>query len=247
MNQKTCWIVAGPNGAGKSTLARKYLPSWCAAYINADNIVRENGLDGATPEGLIKSGRLFHERLDSVIASGESFAIETTLSGRTHLKTIKRLKTEGWRVELHYIYIPNLEFSAERVRVRVLDGGHDVPIEDIRRRYARSITNVNAYSELCDYTACYDNSNAMPGFVFIRHGNAAPFVVDERIYNIVVNGAGVDQKNGVDVAAESALVVFQGAVRENLEWKSKIDGNVVIADDYHQPVVKKAKEVLSAL
>ena len=244
---KTCWIVAGPNGAGKSTLAKKYLPYNCADYVNADNIARERGLDGSTPNGFVAAGRVVHEKLNALIDGGRSFAIETTLSGRFYLGIIRRLRQKGWRVELHYIYIPSREFSAKRVEYRVLNGGHDVPENDIRRRYARSVANVREYSALCNYTACYDNSNALPRFVFIKHEGSDPWVVDSDIYNIVMNGGRLGTAADKETQDRMALGKFENAVIEELKQKSKDGQSVVIADSEKQPIVRPASEVLKEI
>ena len=68
-------------------------------------------------------------------------------------------------------YIPNADFSALRVRQRVLEGGHDIPPEDIVRRYPRSIRNLFAYAEVWDKTMCFDNTgNRIVSIFEKRHG-----------------------------------------------------------------------------
>ena len=67
-------------------------------------------------------------------------------------------RRSGWMVTLFYLYIPDAEFSAQRVRHRVLEGGHDIPAEDIVRRYPRSIRNLFDFAEVCDHTICFDNT-----------------------------------------------------------------------------------------
>ena len=96
--------------------------------------------------------------LKQKIAQRSDFAFETTLSGRAYLPQIAVWRKSGWRVVLFYLYIPNAEFSAMRVRQRVLQGGHDIPSEDIARRYPRSIQNLFDYAEVCDHTLCLDNT-----------------------------------------------------------------------------------------
>ena len=157
--QPHCYVVAGPNGAGKTTFALKYLPRIvsCRDFINADEIAK--GLSPLDYEaGLLRASKIFLETLNRKIEDRNDFAFETTLSGRTYLPRIVEWRKSGWIVTLFYLYIPDAEFSAQRVRHRVLEGGHDIPAEDIVRRYPRSIRNLFDYAEVCDHTRCVDNS-----------------------------------------------------------------------------------------
>jgi len=157
--QPHCYIVAGPNGAGKTTFALKYLPMIvsCHDFINADEIAK--GLSPLNFEaGMLKAGKIFLETLKQKIASRKDFAFETTLSGRSYLQRIVEWRKSGWIVSLFYLYIPNAEFSALRVQQRVLQGGHNIPQNDIFRRFPRSIQNLFEYAEVCDHTLCLDNS-----------------------------------------------------------------------------------------
>ena len=159
--QPRCYIVAGPNGAGKTTFALTYLPLMvsCRDFINADEIAR--GLSPLDFEaGLPKAGKIFLETLDLKIRAKRDFAFETTLSGRTYLARIGEWRKSGWKVILFYLYIPSVEFSEMRVKQRVLQGGHDIPGEDIRRRYPRSARNLFDYAEVCDETFCFDNTGS---------------------------------------------------------------------------------------
>lgn len=157
--QPQCYIVAGPNGAGKTTFALKYLPliASCHDFINADEIAR-----GLSPldfgAGLLQASKIFLNTLEQKNSRRKDFAFETTLSGRGYLPKIMNWRKSGWRVVLFYLYVPNAEFSALRVQQRVIQGGHDIPSEDIIRRYPRSIRNLFDYAEICDHTFCLDNT-----------------------------------------------------------------------------------------
>lgn len=164
----TCWIIAGPNGAGKTTLALQYLPAVdCQHFINADLIAA--GLSPLAPEtGLMAASRLFLREIENRIRAKEDFAFETTLAGRSYLKLIRRLKSEGWRVELIYLALPNAEMSRLRVAERVAHGGHNIPLSDIERRFPRSLRNLlNDFSYASDRTQCF--MTAIPNSKF-DHG-----------------------------------------------------------------------------
>jgi len=168
--QPRCYVIAGPNGAGKTTFALKYLPliASCYDFINADEIAR--GLSPLNFEaGLLRAGKIFLETLEQKIAERKDFAFETTLSGRTYLPRIVEWRKAGWNVTLLYLYIPNAAFSAQRVHQRVLKGGHDIPPEDIVRRYPRSIRNLFVYADVCDKTMCFDNTGNQIIPIFEKH------------------------------------------------------------------------------
>ena len=181
-----CYVIAGPNGAGKTTFALKYLPliASCYDFINADEIAK--GLSPLNYEaGLLKAGKIFLDILKQKIRQRRDFAFETTLSGRTYLPRIVEWRKAGWFVTLFYLYIPNAEFSAQRVHERVSAGGHDIPPEDIVRRYPRSIRNLFAYADVCDKTMCFDNTGKQIIPIFEKHYGQSLVIQDkERFSNI---------------------------------------------------------------
>ncbi|MBQ7403874.1 MAG: zeta toxin family protein [Lentisphaeria bacterium] len=156
--QPTCYIVAGPNGAGKTTFALQYLPKIvsCNNFINADEIAK-----GVSPldfeAGLLQASKIFLKTLNQKIQNKETFAFETTLSGKSYLSQIPKWQQAGWKVVLIYLYIPSAEFSSCRVRQRFEQGGHNVPEDAIIRRYPRSIKNLFLYAAVCDQTLCFNN------------------------------------------------------------------------------------------
>lgn len=141
-NSPTCWIIAGPNGAGKTTFALEFLPrASCMHFINADLIAA--GLAPLAPEReLLAASRLVLRELETRITARDSFAFETTLAGRTHLRLVERLRQQSWRVELIYLALPSPEMSALRVAERVAHGGHNIPQPDIQRRFPRSLRHL---------------------------------------------------------------------------------------------------------
>ena len=164
----TCWIIAGPNGAGKTTFAMEYLPKVAAYphFINADLIAA--GLSPFSPEReLIAACRIFLQEIDERIRDREDFAFETTLSGRTYLRLIKRLRAEKWQIELIYLALPSIEMSKLRVAERVAHGGHNIPARDIERRFPRSLHNLlNEFSHRVDRCICFMNDGTKPILVF---------------------------------------------------------------------------------
>jgi predicted ABC-type ATPase len=157
-------IIAGPNGAGKTTFAREFLPNEanCPIFINADLIAA--GLAPFAPEtAAIKAARLMlHEIADNVKA-GNSFAFETTLSGKVYAKHIMDWKKRGYHIALVFLSLPSAEFAIARVAARVAAGGHNIPETTIRRRFETGINNFHSlYKALADSWALYDNSHPQP-------------------------------------------------------------------------------------
>ncbi|QTN31933.1 AAA family ATPase [Akkermansiaceae bacterium] len=172
---KKILIIAGPNGAGKTTFAEELLPNeaGCPEFVNADLIAA--GLSPFQPEQVaFAAGRLMLERIADLVAAGKSFAFETTLSTRTYLRLIPVWKKAGYVVKLYFLKLPDAEFAIHRVAQRVRLGGHDIPTETIRRRYARGWVNLQAaYIGIVDEWAIYDASCTPP--ILIDTGdNPAP-------------------------------------------------------------------------
>jgi len=178
----TCYIIAGPNGAGKTTFALKYLPQFaqCTTFINADEIAR--GLSPLDVESAQhQAARLFLTSVKSHINERNTFAFETTLSGRTYFPSIKHWKEQGWKIVLYYLYLPNIEFSKARVKFRVSHGGHDISVDVIERRYLRSLTNLFDFMSLCDETWCFDNTR-VPRLIFTQY-NSRLHIHNQRRYD----------------------------------------------------------------
>ena len=134
--EKRIIIIAGPNGAGKTTFATEYLPNEAntLTFINADLIA--TGLNPFQPErAAFQAGRMMLEMIDGCVARGENFAFETTLSGRGYARMIPRWQAKGYWVTLIFLRLPSPEAAIARVRQRVEMGGHNIPEQDIRRRF----------------------------------------------------------------------------------------------------------------
>ena len=164
MTHKKIIIIAGPNGAGKTTFARSFLPAeaQCPRFINADLIAA--GLAPFAPEtAALKAGRLMLEEIADCTRRGESFAFETTLSGLGYLAHIRRWRESGYHVTLFFLSLPDAETAIARVAERVRQGGHDIPAETIRRRFAAGLRNLErAYKSAVDAWARYDSVGESP-------------------------------------------------------------------------------------
>jgi predicted ABC-type ATPase len=163
MNKKII-IIAGPNGAGKTTFARSFLPqeAQCPRFINADLIAA--GLAPFAPEtAAIKAGRLMLDEIATCSRRGESFAFETTLAGLGYLADIKAWRTAGYHTSLFFLSLPDAEVAIARVAERVRQGGHNIPEDVIRRRFAAGLRNFeHAYKLAVNDWARYNNVGETP-------------------------------------------------------------------------------------
>jgi len=157
-------VIGGPNGAGKTTFAREYLAHEgdCLRFLNTDEIAR-----GLSPLDVSLSqqhaGRLLVKEVHRLIEAKESFALESTLSGKAQANWIEAASASGFTIELHYLWLPSAEASLQRVMQRIRQGGHDVPESDIRRRFPRTITHFyELYRPLADEWYLWDASQIPP-------------------------------------------------------------------------------------
>ncbi len=192
MSQPTCWIIAGPNGAGKTTFALRYLPDVanCRNFINADSIAA--GLSPLSPGTRLRAAsRLFLEEIENQVQARQDFAFETTLAGRSYLKLIRRLRSDGWRVELTYLALSSVAMSRMRVAERVAHGGHDIPLADIERRFPRSLKNLlTEFVGIADYTQCFMNDGQVPKPVFTQEGEVRN-ILEPELFERLRQGAGL--------------------------------------------------------
>src|SRR2546423_7762930 len=138
-SKPTIYLIAGCNGAGKTTFATEFLRKRAALirFLNADEIAR--GLSPLAPRQVaLKGGRILLTEVKGCIAKRESFALESTLSGKTYVTLLQNARATGYCLQLHYLRIPSVFDAIERIGQRVLQGGHHVPTADVKRRIGRS-------------------------------------------------------------------------------------------------------------
>jgi predicted ABC-type ATPase len=155
--QPRCIVIAGPNGAEKTTFARRYLPAKARVihFVNADLIAA--GLSPLKPElAAIAAARTVLREIDRLAKARVDFAFESTLSGLTYVRRLKSWRREGYRVEIVHLRLKSTLLALRRVAARVRQGGHDVPRNDVIRRYARGWQNFQTvYRPLADSWAIY--------------------------------------------------------------------------------------------
>jgi len=172
------YIIAGPNGAGKTTFAKEFLPHYakCENFVNADLIAQ--GLSPFSPAAAgLKAGRLLLKQIREFAERRADFAFETTLAGKTYVALLRRLKQQDYTIHLFFLWIPSVELAAARIKDRVAEGGHDVPITDVRRRFGRSVENFfRVYRPLLDAWTLFDNSTTRPSLIAEEKGGKLAIV-----------------------------------------------------------------------
>ena len=160
----TIYLICGCNGAGKTTFAKEFLPKEvkCLRFLNADEIAR--GLSPLDPSaGAVKAARLLLREVHEAIRNGDTFGLESTISGVTYVRLLRDAQHRGYALKLFYLWLPSAEMAVRRVRERVRKGGHDVPAADVRRRFERSLRNLHRqYLPLADEWRILDNSGELP-------------------------------------------------------------------------------------
>jgi predicted ABC-type ATPase len=188
-NSPIVYVLAGPNGAGKTTFALEFLPDFvqCREFLNADLIAA--GLAPFAPETQnVRAGRLLLERIAALASEGVSFGFETTLSGRTYFKLLGDMKAKGYRVFLYFLWLPNAKTAVTRVENRVKQGGHSVPVGDIRRRYAAGVQNLfQIYLPIFDCWWLFDASRFPPALIASAEEGGLRTIKHEKLYQRIEN------------------------------------------------------------
>lgn len=161
---KELTIIGGVNGVGKSSIYgvlkgdRESVDSKknFGIIIDTDKITAQLGGDK------LRGGREAVRLINDCLKKGESFTWETTLSGQKTLKTILAAREKGYKIILHYIAVGSAEESLSRIKNRVCKGGHDIPEEDVRRRFEKRFDDLLKVLPYCDKAIFWDNEN---GFV----------------------------------------------------------------------------------
>lgn len=167
MRNKNVYIIAGPNGAGKTTFAKTFLPDYakCPNFVNADLIA--SGLSPFSPRlAAMKAGRLVLEQIRNLADRDADFAFETTLSGKSYIAFLKKLREKGWYITIFFLWVPNSDLALIRIKDRVAAGGHDVPSADVVRRFNRGLYNFFHYYKPIVHTwLLFNNADAIPRLI----------------------------------------------------------------------------------
>ena len=158
--KKVFYLFAGVNGAGKSTLYNSESLNndiKNTIRINTDEIVREIG-DWRNNSDQLKAAKMAINLRNECFLYGKSFNEETTLTGKTILKTIDKAKELGYELQLFYVGVNSPEIAKERIKSRVEKGGHHIENDIVEKRYYESLKNLKEIILKFDKVYLYDNS-----------------------------------------------------------------------------------------
>ena len=184
-NKKQLYIIAGCNGAGKTTASFTILPEVldCKEFINADEIAK--GLSPFQPESVaVQAGRIMLARMDELLQKGETFAFETTLATKSYKQKIEWAQANGYEVTLLFFWLDSPNIAKERVAQRVAEGGHNIPLETIERRYYNGIANLFAiYIDMVDICYIFDNSEGERTPIAKKYKGGKEIIYNTDLYN----------------------------------------------------------------
>ncbi|MBU6407671.1 MAG: zeta toxin family protein [Alphaproteobacteria bacterium] len=155
----TLFLIAGPNGAGKSTFYDTVLkPRVQAPFINAD-IIQRDELKNPSAKAAYEAARIASARRDECLRSGHSFVTETVFSHPSKLEMLGAARKAGFRIVIFHLHLGSADLAVARVAARVEEGGHPVPENKIRERYARNQQLIHAAILIADKGAVFDASS----------------------------------------------------------------------------------------
>ena len=188
-NKKQLYIIAGCNGAGKTTASYTILPEVldCKEFVNADEIAK--GLSPFQPENVaMQAGRIMLARMDELLQKGETFAFETTLATKSYKQKIEWAQANGYEVTLLFFWLDSPNIAKERVAQRVAEGGHNIPLETIQRRYYNGIANLfTIYIDMVDICYIFDNSEGERTPIAKKYKGGKEIIYNADLYNQMKN------------------------------------------------------------
>ena len=183
------YIIAGCNGAGKTTASFTILPEilGCKEFINADEIAK--GLSPFQPESVaMQAGRIMLARMDELLQKGETFAFETTLATKSYKQKIEWAQANGYEVTLLFFWLDSPNIAKERVAQRVAEGGHNIPLETIERRYYNGIANLfTIYIDMVDICYIFDNSEGRKELIAQKERHKDIVIYNNDKFNLMKN------------------------------------------------------------
>lgn len=178
---KNLYIIAGCNGAGKTTASFTILPEIldCKEFVNADEIAK--GLSPFQPEKVaFEAGRIMINRVNELLLLNENFAFETTLATKSYKSKVINAQKKNYTVTLLFFWLENVDLAIERVKTRVLEGGHNIETAVIHRRYKNGIKNLfEIYLSIADEVMIFDNSVGKPELIAEKLLNSEVTILNE--------------------------------------------------------------------
>lgn len=156
---KTIYVVGGTNGVGKSTIREELLGA-AIPYINSDFIVKE--LKGGQTSLMLAelAGEYGSSQIKKYVAAGESFAFENNLHEAETFQWLRQMQQEGYRIEIYYVGLMNIQTTTKRIQERVKRGEHFVPPEEVLLRYENGLKLLGYFFSMPEKLLMIDNTIA---------------------------------------------------------------------------------------
>ena len=161
MRKPVLIVIAGPNGSGKTSTTRLVIKQeWAdqCVYINPDEIAQTKYGDWNDVNAVRQAVEYCEEWREQLLHDHKDFIFETVLSSDGKVDFLKRAKEEGYFIRMFFICTESPTINAARIANRVMEGGHDVPIQKIISRYEKAIVNAVKVMRFADRAYFYDNS-----------------------------------------------------------------------------------------
>lgn len=189
------YIISGCNGSGKTTASYTLLPELlgCSEFVNSDEFAKS--LSPFDPSAAsVSASRYMLMKINYLLARNEDFCVETTLATRSLLRIITDAQSAGYEITLIYFWLASPQIAIERVRARVLAGGHNIPDDVVQRRYVMGLNYFfDTYSHICDRWVLADNSVSPLSIVAEKTGNETN-IIDNEKYRLIWNSVHLDDQ-----------------------------------------------------
>ena len=178
-DEKIFYLVGGPNGSGKTTLVKQIVKADNIEVLDLDNIALMRNVSNVTAARYLLS-----EYLPRVLSSGQSFVLESTLSGTSDARIIKMARDLEYKVIFAFAFLSSVEQNIERVAQRVSMGGHGIDVDIIRRRYEKSLCNFYKIVPLVDKWLLFYNGESGKSYRVASGTNPETLIENNEYYSL---------------------------------------------------------------
>ena len=161
MRKPVLIVICGPNGSGKTSTTRLVIKhEWAeqCVYINPDEIAQSKFGDWNDANAIRQAVEYCEQWREQLLKEHKDFIFETVLSSDEKVDFLKRAKAEGYFIRMFFICTESPAINAARIANRVMQGGHDVPIQKIISRYEKALVNAVKVTKFANRAYFYDNS-----------------------------------------------------------------------------------------
>ena len=161
MSKPVLLVIGGCNGSGKSTYSRLLVSSAFTPFDYDLHFLRfyKNLLDTDFRETMAHNmaSRELETQINFAISKRHNFCYETNFNS-TPLHWPYLFKQNDYELSMIYFCMNSIDEAKRRVTIRVQNGGHFVPEDEIRKRYHEGFSNLNSNFRFFDNIHLFDSS-----------------------------------------------------------------------------------------